>query len=402
MNMRCVHNHIRWLSKKGHLRSSLAELDVFREKRQINIEVEIPDIAKDFLRLALAHKKRSTVKGYQTKLKHFYKYLNDRQISLSQFTRRDFEDFISRFSAVEYRAATLQHAIGTVQIYLTWLYKCGHLEKDPEPIIENFPRPERPETLPRYLLPDVDALLQKHLESSTNIVAIALLLMRRIGVRLGDLRNLRYDGLRQDERGYWYIKIPLGKLNDERLFPLDDKSLALVQKIKSLSFEYNGRREPEKLVIHPRGKPPGETDYHKVLYEISEKIRLDCEHSLGNEPLVSHRLRHTFATTLLNADLNLKALQELLGHHTLAMTFVYARIMPKKLRDDYFLALDKLKQKVSLPNLRCGSTNGIDSEILGELLGRLRARALEPGAHKKLSSIIRSAERLKNNLASIN
>jgi site-specific recombinase XerD len=403
MNMRCVHNHIRWLVKNSHLSRSLAELEVFREKRQINIEVELPDVAKDFLRLSLTHHKRSTVIGRRTHLKHFYKFLNDRQLSICEFTRKDFEEYSKRFHDAGFASNTTRHLIGCVQLYLSWLYKCGYLEKDPEPIIENFPRPQVPDTLPRYLLPEVDTLLKKHLEESTNIVAHALNLMRRIGIRIGDLRNLEYDCLRKDDRGYWYIKIPLGKLNKERLFPLDEKSLVLVQKLKALSRKHNGGRDPEKLVIHPRGKPPGDTDYYYVLYEISEKIRVDCNHSLGDEPLVSHRLRHTFATTLLSAGIELATLRELLGHRSLSMTLRYARVMPQKLRGDYLKAVDQLKKDVLLPTLTCESKNLPLTELLHDLLGRLRSQALEPGADKKRYGVlIRRTKRLKAELAILN
>lgn len=402
LNMRCAHNHIRWLIKKGHIQRSLAELDIAREKRQIVLEIEVPQVAKDFLRLALAHKKPNTVRGYKTKLKQLYKYMNDRQLSLTEFTRRDFEDFSKWFRDVGYTSVTINHAITAVQQYLTWLYQCGYLEKDPEPIIGNFPRPKRPDSLPRYLLPEVDALLQKHLDSSKDIVSISLSLMRRLGIRLGDLRNLEYDCLRQDERGYWYIKIPLGKLNNERLFPLDAKALSLVRKLKALSLKNNRGRNPEKLIIHPRGRPPGNNDYHLVLYEISEKIRLEGKHSLGDEPLVSHRLRHTFATSLLNAGMNVEGLQRLLGHRSIGMTLKYARVMPQKLREDYLKALDQLQKNVSLPAIPNEPKNFLPAELLEELLARLRCQALERGTDsKQLRAIIRRTERLRKDLLDI-
>jgi len=317
-------------------------------------------------------------------------------------TRRDFEDLCKRFHDVGYSPITIRHTITAVQQYLTWLYKCGHLEKDPEPIIGNFPRPKLPDSLPRYLLPEVDSILQKHLDSSKDIVPAALNLMRRTGIRIGDLKNLRYDCLRQDERGYWYIKIPIGKLNNERLFPLDRKSLALVKKIKALSRKYNGGRDPEKLIIHSRGKPPHNEDYHRVLYQISETIRLDCEQSLGNEPLVSHRLRHTFATTLLNAGMSIEGLQKLLGHRSMSMSLRYARVMPKKLRDDYLKALDQLQKTVVLPTLPCESKNASNAELLQDLLERLRSKALKQRADKKrYQALIRRAERLRKDLANL-
>jgi len=402
INMRCVRSHLHWLAHNGYLRRSLGELGIFAVKRHSIIKVELPNIAEDFLRLAFAYKSEKTVRGYKTQLKHFYKFLGDRQISITKFSRRDFEEFARSFQERGYSPVVTNHAINAVQIYLSWLYECGHLKHDPEPIIGNFPRPRRPEKLPRYLYPEVDDLIQQSLKEADNVISQALYLMRRTGIRIGDLRNLEYDCLRQDERGYSFMKVPIGKLNNERLFPLDKESIRLLKRIKKMSRKNNGGHDPEKLVVHPRGRPPGDNDYHNVLFEISEKIRLDNKLSLGDEDLVSHRLRHTFATTLINAGIELEALRDLLGHRSIAMTLVYAKVAPTKLRKDYLEALERIEKDVRLPNLpKLPKQNALTAAI-EDALFCLKAKLLEPKDNtRRLRSIIRRVERLKKDLVDI-
>jgi len=100
--------------------------------------------------------------------------------------------------------------------------------------------------------------------------------------------------------------------------------------------------------------------------------------------------------------MSLEGVQQLLGHRSIYMTLVYARVAPKKLCEDYLKALDKLEKNVLLPTLSCESNNRMDTEVLEELLGRLRSRALEPSADKKRYGVlIRRTKRLKTELATL-
>jgi integrase len=223
--------------------------------------------------------------------------------------------------------------------------------------------------------------------------------MRRIGIRISDLRELCFDCIFQDERGLNYIKIPPGKLKRERLFPLDDDTLRLIKNIQRKSFDNAGGKTPEKLIIHTSGRPPQEKEYYEVLYEISEHIRLDRGLSVGPESLVSHRLRHTFATTLINAGISIEALKDLLGHRDIKMTLKYARVMPETIRKDYLSALDKIKNEIKAPELAITNEHMKSDDMLVDILRRLRARIrAHPQQHTTIKSLIRRVERLKADL----
>ena len=90
-------------------------------------ETSLPPQAKKFLRLMTAHKRPNTVRGYQTRLRHFYAYLHRRQLGLENFTRLDFEEYLASMHRDGYAPQTRRHAIGAVQTYLSWLYECGIL-----------------------------------------------------------------------------------------------------------------------------------------------------------------------------------------------------------------------------------------------------------------------------------
>ena len=79
---------------------------------------------------------------------------------------------------------------------------------------------------------EADRELKQRLRSSKQPGAWALLLMRHTGLRIGELRSLEYDCVRFDNRRP-LLKVPLGKLNSERLVPLDDESVELIQRLQS-------------------------------------------------------------------------------------------------------------------------------------------------------------------------
>ncbi len=162
-------------------------------------------------------------------------------------------------------------------------------------------------------------------------------------------------------------------------------------------------RKPELLVIRRDGKPVTKHDYHLVIYEIDEALRLDTELSLGEEPLVSHRLRHTYATSLLGAGLSLEAIKELLGHRSFAMSLRYARVTPQKLRNDYLKAITAVEGQVTLPELAADAPGALVladlDEVLAQLRGKLRAGHPEK---RRLAALIRSIERVRSQLRTLN
>ena len=59
----------------------------------------------------------------------------------------------------------------------------------------------------------------------TGLAGLGILLMRRTGLRIGELRNLTLDCLEEDLYGNHFMKVPLGKLNNERVIPLDPETV---------------------------------------------------------------------------------------------------------------------------------------------------------------------------------
>lgn len=204
--------------------------------------------------------------------------------------------------------------------------------------------PRLPRPLPRYLPPDSDRVLaQALLESSNRLAADALLLQRACGLRIGELLDLELDCVHQLSGNGAWLKVPLGKMKTERMVPLDDDSLALLDRIIST-------RSPGQAITHPvTGKPVQFlfTRYGKRLQVNGLRSELDrAAASAGLGHVTTHQLRHTYATALINAGVTLQALMSLLGHVSAEMSLRYASLFDSTVRTEYERALDLAKTRI--------------------------------------------------------
>jgi integrase len=215
-----------------------------------------------------------------------------------------------------------------------------------------FPRdtPRRPAPLPRYLPAEADRRLSEALSQSTETLAAnALLLARATGLRVGELVDLELDCVHEvPGQGAW-LKVPLGKLATERMVPLDEHSLAIVDRLaqvgspgKPLPHPRDGRLVDFLLTHHGRRLTP--YALRGTLHRVAK--------TAGIEPVTPHQLRHTYATALINAGVSLQALMALLGHSSAEMSLRYGRLFDKTVRADYERALTLAKERLGpvLPN----------------------------------------------------
>ncbi|HTS95208.1 MAG TPA: tyrosine-type recombinase/integrase [Streptosporangiaceae bacterium] len=208
--------------------------------------------------------------------------------------------------------------------------------------------PKLPRPLPRYLPADADRLIAEALEASPNrLFADALLLARATGVRIGELRDLELDCVHEVPGTGAWLKVPLGKLDSERMVPVDDETVALIDRIASA-------RSPGRPVKHPKTGRPAEfllTRFGKRVsaQALRDELARACQ-AAGLPKATPHQLRHTWATALINAGCSLQALMAMLGHTSAAMSLRYARLFDSTVRADYERALAQAKTILTVPS----------------------------------------------------
>jgi integrase len=303
-----------------------------------------------------------TVTGMATRLAHFGRFLGEIDegvASLAQLDRRrHIEPYLnaltttvnSKNGALITRADQARRVLA-VSSFLSDVTDWGWKDAPQRRLVFSADVPRLPKPLPRYLPVDVDRRLGEALERSEfRLAADALLLQRACGLRIGELLDLELDCVHEvPENGAW-LKVPLGKLDTERMVPLDDETMALVDRI--VATRSDGRSLP-----HPRTGRPAQflfTHHGRRLGQQALRLELDrAATAAGIGHVTPHQLRHTFATAMVNAGVSLQSLMALLGHVSAAMSLRYGRLFDTTVRAEYERALDLAKARIGpLPAVR--------------------------------------------------
>ena len=341
----------------------------------------LPPLATQFVQSLVPVTKRSTSDGYVTALRQFHIWLNAQSATVETLDRDIISRWLHWLHARGLHASTRTQAIQQVRTYLRWLDERALLSHPSDVLIRSSDLPKLPQYLPRPLSPDVDASLQKRWARSSNVYMLGLLLMRRTGMRIGELINLPYGCVRVDPGGNRLLKVPLGKLDNERLVPLDKPALKALNKLRRL-----GTRRRSFLIEDSPGRKSRYQNYRDALRLASQDLQ-------DSEPIVSHRLRHTYATTLLAGGMSLVGVMRLLGHKDYRMTLRYAAITDETVLAEYTAALDRNKNRYDLPPVLAPSFEADPAKQLSELATHLLMRAsderLDPAKARNLARRLR-------------
>ena len=229
----------------------------------------------------------------------------------------------------------------------------GWREAPPRRLVFATDLPRQPKPLPRALPPDQDAALMAAVADLEDpFTRDGLIVLRGTGLRIGELLDLELTSIVDyREQGVW-LKVPLGKMNDERFVPIEGQGLAAMEDwlahrlpCRPLPRPRDGRLVDFVFVEH------GERlDEFRLQKAVRTAVRAAGLKGPDGTPLrvVIHQLRHTYAISLLNAGLSLPALMALLGHRTPEMTLRYARLSSPTLRRAYDEAMGKLRPRIPL------------------------------------------------------
>ena len=279
--------------------------------------------------------------AYKRDLKQFCDFMSGhlaQPLTLALFSNlhvRDIRAFLSmRRASAQNRS--LARSLSGLRSFERYIRKRGH---EPIEALANIQSPRQIQRLPR----PVDA------EQVINMLALAknnksawqgardlalLMLLYGCGLRISEALNLTLNdiivGLKQ---GLLRVNGKGGKQRDLPLLPVTCDSLSAYHKL--YDFELTGQD------IFFRGPRGGPLSARKVQYLVAR-----LRHELGlPESVTPHALRHSFASHLLSNGADLRSIQDLLGHASLASTQVYTKIDPQQLNDVYMRAHPRARTK---------------------------------------------------------
>ena len=379
--------YLQWLYAKGELSFDPSKLRRGKLQRR-----PLSELAEQFVATLAITLRPGTCANYRTHLRRFCGWLGKHGVGLLQLDREQVVRWLAHLGEQDLTPSTRCSTILQVRSYLRWLYERGLLERPAEQLIRSTDLPKLPRYLPRPLSPAADRQLRARLSASSCRYQQGLLLMRNTGLRIGELCALQYDCVRSDAQGNRFLKVPLGKLNNERLVPLDTETAELIDKLQS-----KGSAERSWLLPSPLGQRTYPSLYYRALRQACEGIDIDGR-------MTSHRLRHSYATTLLSGGMSLVGLMRLLGHLSYQTTLRYAAITQETIGREYFEALRQLEQRYH-QQLHSSHMNGAEDDprrLLSDVARWIDKHvAHEPGQQRVARRIIKRIRRLDNEIAQL-
>lgn len=271
----------------------------------------------------------NTVKSYRADLQEFTDYLSKRkQNTLEAFTSPVIRSFLASLPQ-DYARNTVLRKIAALRSLAAFLLCQGKLARNPFKLL---PAPKREKLLPKFLtLPETDRLINA--AGNTHFAArdkALFELMYSSGLRRSEVTGLK---IRDVDFFNGVVRV-LGKGNKERLVPVTDEALYAIKYY--LSTRPNPQPQ-DALFLNAHGKPLTGDGLAFIFKNTAIAAHLARK-------VTPHSLRHSFATHLLNNGCDLRSLQEMLGHKTLAATQVYTHVSLDKLKSVYQHAHPKNKE----------------------------------------------------------
>ncbi|MBL4775126.1 MAG: tyrosine-type recombinase/integrase [Mariprofundus sp.] len=282
------------------------------------------------VRLASEH----TVAAYRRDLRSFASHCGVNQ-AVHQINRSHVQDWLVACHASGLAASTLARRLSAVCSFFDAAVQAGLCSSN---IAAGIRPPKQSKRLPRNLPPEQTSALMQHTESISDQRDLALLaVMYGCGLRVSEVVGLNVSDidLFQGE-----LRV-LGKGRKERIVPIPTMAVQYVQSYLDECTDYrdaNSADQPQPVFLNK---------HHRRLSARSIQRMLKARAlQTGTDTSVSpHQLRHSFATHLLVGGVDLRAIQDLLGHASLATTERYTHLDIAKLTKVYDDAHPRAKKR---------------------------------------------------------
>ena len=266
---------------------------------------------------------KNTREAYRRDLMDFGGYL---KASPAKATAAQCQAYLSNLSKRAYAPASLSRRISALKQFFQFLHSEGSRDDNPVLYLE---APKKSLSIPHYLeLEEVVRLLEVAQEDPRLVAMLEVLYAS--GLRVSELISLKMHMLEWN-RDAAYGLMPwlrvIGKGNKERVAPLNQSALKALHHYLPLRpgkgvwlFPSGGKRGAKAAAGHITRQ-----GFAQLLKKLAQDAGIDPA------KVSPHVLRHSFATHLLDNGMDLRSLQELLGHADIATTQIYTHVAKERL-----------------------------------------------------------------------
>ena len=277
-----------------------------------------------------------TLRNYESDLIQFYDYVappdekgKRRSVNVRDIDHLTIREYMARLYELKKKKSSIHRKVASLRTFFRFLCREGVMEMNPAKLVAT-PRVER--TLPNHLsieqmvrfieTPDTETLLGKRDRSMLELLYAS-------GLRVSEL-----VGLNITDVDFTNLTVRVkGKGRKERIVPFGQHALRALQDYLAVRGELlieadEDKRDPAALFFNYQGTRINPRSVGRMVDKYV-KMCTDVHH------ISPHSLRHSFATHLLDAGADLRAIQEMLGHARLSTTQKYTHVSTDKLMEVY-------------------------------------------------------------------
>jgi integrase/recombinase XerD len=281
---------------------------------------------KDFeiyLRLEKSLSENSVI-AYADDVLKLEKYFKEKgmDIAPASVSYPDLKAFLLWFSSENTNARTQSRVLSGIRAFYRFLLIEGEIEENPASLIES---PKIGLKLPEVLsVMEIDRMISvidlNKPEGQRNKAIIETLY--GCGLRVSELVNLRLTDIHPKEG----FVIVTGKGNKQRLVPISGTALEEIERYKTDRNRLPVIYDQNILFLNRRGSGLTRAMIFTIIKDLSAKAGI-------MKTISPHTFRHSFATHMIEAGADLRAVQEMLGHESILTTEIYTHIDRSYLRD---------------------------------------------------------------------
>ena len=244
---------------------------------------------------------------------------------LHALTLRSLRSWLAEQHQAGAARATLARRAAAARTFTGWAFRHGRLAADVGELLVS-PRPQR--TIPTVLSAADAARTIDGIDGDQPLQLrdrLVLELLYGTGIRVAELVGLDLGDI---DRARRVLRV-LGKGNKQRTVPFGAPADAAIDRwLAAGRPAWSGPQSGEALLLGPRGRRLDQRSARSVVNRYTEAVP-------GAGGLSPHALRHSAATHLLDGGADLRAVQELLGHASLATTQIYTHVSVERLRNSF-------------------------------------------------------------------
>lgn len=285
---------------------------------------ELLSLYRDYLRLE-KNMTSNTVEAYTDDVGKLLLYLKDVGLQPESVKLENLEHFAAGLHDIGITPRSQARILSGVRSFYKFLLMDRRIDALPT---ELLPSPKIGEHLPEVLsVEEIDRIISgidlSEKEGQRNRAIIEMLYS--CGLRVSELCNLLISDIWRDEG---FVKV-MGKGRKERFVPISGRALRELSLWEECRCHINIRPGNEDYVFlsFKRGRKLSRITVFHIVKVLAENAGITKEIS-------PHTFRHSFATHLLEGGANLRAIQEMLGHESIATTEIYTHLDNSRLREE--------------------------------------------------------------------